>query len=62
MDKTWKKKFHARNVAILTKTEEKSFKFFSDFDCATQNKALDVMKLVTIFLSKNLWCKFQQNR
>ena len=43
LEKTLKKNLHARNVLILTKSGRKSFQFFL---CATQNKALEIMKLV----------------
>ena len=43
LEKTLKKNLYARNVLILTKSGKKSFQFFL---CATQNKALEIMKLV----------------
>ena len=55
------KNLNASNVAISTKSGEKSFNFFSFFGCATQNKPPDMMELVSriFFSSKNLWCKLK---
>ena len=44
--KTLEKNLRARNISITTKSEEKSLFFFC-FGCTTQNKALDMMKLVS---------------
>ena len=36
---------------------------FVCFGCATQRKAMDMMKLIQFdFKSNNLWCEFQKNR
>ena len=52
MDKSFgkklKKKFHERNVAISTNSEEEKLKFFA-FGYATQNKAIDMMEVVSKF-------------
>ena len=75
--KKMEKKLCKRNVDIkknlikkmLEKTEEKIRRkiiiIFFCFGCATQNKALGMMRLVStlfFFSLKNVWCKFQKNR
>ena len=51
LEKTVKKNFHERYVAIsrINVVGRKIISIFFCFGCATQNKALDMMKLVWIF-------------
>ena len=61
--KLWKR-IYAQGMLPLQRSREKNYFNFFYFGYATQNKALDMMELVSkfYFSSKNLWCKFQKNR
>ena len=62
-EKTLEKKLRT-GILPLQRSREKNHFNVLYFDGATQNKALDMMKLVSkiSFLSENLLCQFRKNR
>ena len=70
-EKSLKKKYLKKNeksstqgMLLFERSQEKNIFIFFCFGYATQNKALNMIKLVSknFVSSKNLWCKFQKNR
>ena len=63
LENNFENKFSRDECSHFNKVGRKIILIFFCFSCATHNKALGMMELVkNFFSSKNLWCKFQDNR